>query len=186
MAEEFMIGIAAIWAALALGLIPAMTLFIGRIAFMTLDADNAAKFLRAAFQIYYLMLACFSGFAAALLALPRPIEAGMMALIAVMALYGRYWLLPIAHNLDDLRMQNRPPGQASGEGAAARTDIASEIANANHDDVEDLGEEARLEAMRTEELSIQRALIKVQSRSSFIAVIQIAFGITVVVRLAIV
>ena len=76
--------------------------------------------------------------------------------------------------------------QASGEGAAARTDIASEIANANHDDVEDLGEEARLEAMRTEELSIQRALIKVQSRSSFIAVIQIAFGITVVVRLAIV
>jgi hypothetical protein len=40
--------------------------------------------------------------------------------------------------------------------------------------------------MRTEELSIQRALIKVQSRSSFIAVIQIAFGITVVVRLAIV
>jgi hypothetical protein len=27
MAEEFMIGIAAIWAALALGLIPAMTLF---------------------------------------------------------------------------------------------------------------------------------------------------------------
>ena len=186
MAEEFMIGIAAIWAALALGLIPAMTLFIGRIAFMTLDADNAAKLLRVAFQVYYLMLACFSGFAAALLAIPRPIEAAMMALIAVMALYGRFWLLPIAHNLDDLRMQNRRPGETSAEGAVARTDIASEIANANHDDVEDLGEEARLEAMRTEELSIQRALIKVQSRSSFIAVIQITFGITVVVRLAIV
>ena len=93
MAEEFMIGIAAIWAALALGLIPAMTLFIGRIAFMTLDADNAAKFLRAAFQIYYLMLACFSGFAAALLALPRPIEAGMMALIAD---NGAVWALLVA------------------------------------------------------------------------------------------
>ena len=183
MAEEFMIGIAAIWAALALGLIPAMTLFIGRVAFMTLDADNAAKFLRAAFQIYYLMLACFSGFAAALLALPRPIEAALMALIAFMALYGRYWLLPIAHNLDDLRMQNSPQNHDS---AGAKTDIVSDIANASHDDVEDLGEEAKLEAMRTEELSIQRALIKVQSRSSFIAVIQIAIGIAVVVRLAIV
>lgn len=186
MAEEFMVGIAAIWAALALGLIPAMTLFIGRIAFMTLDADNAAKFLRTAFEIYYLMLACFSGFSAALLVLPRPIEAGMMVLVAVMALYGRYWLLPIAHNLDDLRMQNRPHDQAPVEDADADIDIVSDIANASHDDVEDLGVEAKLEAMRTEELSIQRALVKMQSRSSFIAVIQIAFGITVVVRLAIV
>ncbi len=184
MAEEFMIGVAAIWAALALGLIPAMTLFIGRVAFLSLDDANAAKFLRAAFPTYYLMLACFSGFAAALLVVPRPIEAAMMGSVASLALFARFWLLPIAHNLDDLRMERaaaqQPPQQTS--------DLADRLGVGAEGAIEGLADEIGIDADTDyrRDPDVQRALVRVQSRSSFIAIAQIGACIAVVVRLVIV
>lgn len=188
MAEEFMIGIAAIWAALALGLIPAMTLFIGRVAFLTLDEDNAAKFLRAAFKIYYPMLACFSGFAAVLLVVPRPIEAAMMASVTALALFARYWLLPIAHNLDDLRIQRLTGVPGEDQTPLKSTTLTERLGVGADGAIEGLADEIGIDAnadYRTDP-DVQRALISVQSRSSFIAIGQIGACIAVIVRLVIV
>lgn len=188
MAEEFMIGIAAIWAALALGLIPAMTLFIGRVAFQTLDEENAAKFLRVAFKTYYLMLACFAGFATVLLAIPRPIEAAMMASVAGLALFARYWLLPIAHNLDDLRIQRLSGVPVEEQTSIKTTTLTERLGVGAAGAIKGLADEIGIDAeadYRTDP-DVQRALITVQSRSSFIAIAQIGACIAVVVRLAIV
>lgn len=102
-AELLLIGVGAVNVALALGLVPAMTLFVGRMAFRELDADQARSFLRAAFPVYYAMLIGFTVVGAAALALPRPIDASVLAGVAITALFARFWLMPIAHRLDDLQ-----------------------------------------------------------------------------------
>ena len=93
-------GIAAIHVALALGLVPAMTVFFGRMAFRELDEDRARALLRACFPVYHAMLTAFSLVAAAALALPRPFDAGIMLGVAVTALFSWFWLMPLAHRLE--------------------------------------------------------------------------------------
>lgn len=101
--DPWLIGLGAINAAMALGLVPAMTLFIGRVAFRELEETVASAFLRAAFPVYYMMLLAFSGVSAAALARPRPVDAVIMLCVFITALFARYWLMPIAHRLDDLK-----------------------------------------------------------------------------------
>ena len=104
-------GIAAINVALALGLVPAMTVFFGRMAFRELDADGARRLLRACFPVYHAMLTAFSLVAAAALAMPRPFDAGLMLGVAVTALFSWFWLMPMAHRLDDMQRQGRDVGR---------------------------------------------------------------------------
>ena len=105
MENPWLIGLGAVNAALALGLAPMMTLFVGRIAYQALPEEQASAFLRAAFPVYYGLLTALSAIGAAALALPKPIEAGILAAVTLTSAFAWLWLLPIAHRLDDLREQ---------------------------------------------------------------------------------
>jgi len=107
MQSPWLIGLGAISAALALGLAPMMTLFIGRIAYRSLPEEYASTFLRAAFPVYYCILTALSVAGGAALAVPRPIEAGILAAVALTSAFAWLWLMPIAHRLDDLRQQGQ-------------------------------------------------------------------------------
>jgi polyferredoxin len=84
-----------------------MTLFVGRIAYQALPEEQASAFLRAAFPVYYGLLTALSAIGAAALALPKPIEAGILAAVTLTSAFAWLWLLPIAHRLDDLREQGQ-------------------------------------------------------------------------------
>lgn len=135
------LGVGAIASALALGLVPAMTAFMGRVAFQTLDDADASRFLRAAFPIYYRLLIIFTLIGASALALARPIDAGVLFAVAITALFARVWLLPIANRLDDLKRGGQ---------------------------------------------DVQKELLQIQGRTSFVIVAQIIALTVVVVRLAVV
>ncbi len=117
-----------------------MTAFMARVAFQALPEDHARAYLRKAFPVYYILLIAFSGVGAAALALPRPVDAGVLAAVAITAAFAWFWLLPIAHRLDDLRRDGQ---------------------------------------------DVQRELIRIQGRTSFIIVAHIAALTTVVIRLAV-
>lgn len=103
MAGEFLVGIGALFAALAFGLTPAMTVFIGRMAFQHLEEADAKSFLRAAFPIYHAMQVGSCVVAALALATLRPIDAVIMGAVAFIGLFAWLWLMPIAHRLSDLK-----------------------------------------------------------------------------------
>lgn len=107
MDQTWLVGIGAVATALALGLVPAMTVLIGRIAFQTLPEDEARAFLRAAFPVYYAFLIGFTLLGAAALAMPRPIDASVLAAVGLISLFARLWLMPIAHRLDDLQREGQ-------------------------------------------------------------------------------
>lgn len=102
MAEPWLLGMGAVNAALALGLVPTMTLFVGRVAFAALPPDHARAFLRAAFPVYHAMLMAFTVAGAAALAWHRPVDAAILGGVAVTNGFAWFWLMPIAHRLDDL------------------------------------------------------------------------------------
>jgi len=105
--NPWLIGLGAVNAALALGLAPMMTLFVGRIAYQSLPEEQASAFLRAAFPVYYGLLTALSAIGAASLALEKPVEAGILAGVGITSAFAWLWLLPIAHRLDDLRQQGQ-------------------------------------------------------------------------------
>lgn len=107
MQSPWLIGLGAISAALALGLATMMTLFIGRIAYRSLPEEYASTFLRAAFPVYYGILTALSVVGGAALAVPRPIEAGILTAVALTSAFAWLWLMPIAHRLDDLRQEGQ-------------------------------------------------------------------------------
>ena len=107
MQSPWLIGLGAISAALALGLALMMTLFIGKIAYRSLPEEYASTFLRAAFPVYYCILTALSVAGGAALAVPRPVEAGILAAVALTSAFAWLWLMPIAHRLDDLRQQGQ-------------------------------------------------------------------------------
>lgn len=187
MGDELLIGLGAVAAALSLGLIPAMTLFVGRLAFSTLDEVNAARFLRSAFQAYYIMLACFATVGGLVLAGPRPIDAVLMGGVAFLALYARLWLLPIAHRLADIKLSGMSLSIHDGEAAAAKKKkgIIGRLAASATDAVGGGAQNISLNGDDIDHRELHSALMKIQGRSSFIAVAQIGACIGVVVRLAI-
>ena len=87
----------------AVGLVAVATLF-GSMAFFsavvaphtfgTLDADTAGRYIRSIFPRYFLLIAVLAVIAAASLAVLRPIEAFVMALIAAGAIVSRQSLMP--------------------------------------------------------------------------------------------
>ncbi len=111
MNDSVLIGVGALNAALALGLVPALTVFMGRMAFRELDEDDARKLLRAAFPVYYKILLAFTAIAALALVRPYPIDAAILGGVAFVTLYAWIWLAPIAHRLDDLKRDGQDVGQ---------------------------------------------------------------------------
>jgi hypothetical protein len=103
MEQKLLIAVGAVATALALGLVPAMTVIVGRMAFKSLPEDAARDFLRAAFPVYYIMLLAFTCIGGATLALPRPVDASILGAVAFTALFAWLWLMPIAHRLDDMQ-----------------------------------------------------------------------------------
>ncbi len=103
MDQSWLVGVGAVATALALGLVPAMTAFFGRMAFRHLSAEAARTFLRAAFPIYYMLLLGFTVIGGLALALPRPVDAGILTGVAIVTLFAWLWLMPIAHRLDELQ-----------------------------------------------------------------------------------
>lgn len=103
MASEVLVGLGAIFTALAFGLTPAMTVFIGRMAFQKLEDEAATGFLRATFPVYHAMQAACAVLAALAFAMPRPIEAVVMGAVAFVGLFAWLYIMPIAHGLDDDR-----------------------------------------------------------------------------------
>jgi len=101
------IGIGAVLASLALGFVTIMMTVVGRTAFRVLPEEHALTFLRAAFPVYYALLILFTALGSALLALTHPYDAGVLACVALLALFGRFWLMPIAHRIDDLRREGQ-------------------------------------------------------------------------------
>lgn len=110
MNESLLVGIGALATALALGLVPALTVFMGRMAFRELDETDARKLLRATFPVYYKILMAFVAIAAAALVGPYPIDAAILGGVAIVTLYAWLWLTPIAHRLDDLKRDGQEVG----------------------------------------------------------------------------
>jgi len=104
MNEAVLHGVGAVATALALGFVVSVTVLVGRIAFRTLPEAGARDFLRALFPAYYVVTLAFLGVGAAALALTRPVDAGVLAAVAIVTAFAWLWLTPIAHRLDDLRM----------------------------------------------------------------------------------
>ena len=104
MAGELLVGFGALFVALAFGLTPAMTVFIGRMAFEKLEEEAAKSFLRASFPIYHAMQIGCCVVAGLALATQRPIDAGIMGAVAFIGLFAWLWLMPIAHRLDGLKL----------------------------------------------------------------------------------
>jgi signal transduction histidine kinase len=103
MSESMMIAIGAVTASFAFGLVLAVTAFIGRVAFQVLPEEQARLLLRRVFPIFYMLLFGASVIGGAALALPRPVEAGILAAVAFTTLFAWTWLMPIAHRMDDLQ-----------------------------------------------------------------------------------
>jgi len=107
MNEPVFEAIGAVAAALALGFVVSVTVVVGRIAFRVLSEDDARSFLRALFHVYYIALISFLVVGAAALALPRPVDAGVLGAVAIVTAFAWAWLTPIAHRLDDLRREGQ-------------------------------------------------------------------------------
>ena len=96
-----------------------MAFFSGVVApvtFTTLDEENAGRFVRGLFPWYYLVIAGLAILAMAALASIRPLEAAVMALIALGAYVSRQLLMPRINDHRD-RMLG---GDAEAERSFAR------------------------------------------------------------------
>lgn len=111
MNESLLVGVGALTTALAFGLVPALTVFMGRMTFRELEAADARRLLRATFPVYYKILLAFLAVGGAALAVPRPIDAAILGGVAIVTLYAWLWLSPIAHRLDDLKDEGQEVNQ---------------------------------------------------------------------------
>ena len=82
------------------------------VAFIKLPKEHAVSYIRAIFPWYYLWLIVMAGLAAFAFAWHHPLEAGLAALIVVLALGSRLFIMP---RLDRLR-----EARSAGEEAATR------------------------------------------------------------------
>lgn len=93
------------------------------VTFSALDAPNAAKHTRAIFPRYYLFVGGLAALAALALALPRPAEALLMALVAAVAAWLRLVLMPRMNPWRDAELAG--DAEAGRKFAAAhRTSVA--------------------------------------------------------------
>jgi len=97
-----------------IGLLSAATLFgsmaffsavVAPLIFVKLDAASAGSFVRGLFPWYYLIIALLSAVAAAAMAASRPIEAVIMALVALGAFISRQVLMPRINGHRDRALQ---------------------------------------------------------------------------------
>ena len=118
-----------------LGLVSVATLFgsmaffsgvIAPVAFTTLDEENAGRFVRGLFPWYYLVIAALALLAMAALAAIRPLEAVVMALIALGAYVSRQLLMPRINDHRDRMLS----GEAKAERGFARLHRLSVLINA--------------------------------------------------------
>lgn len=106
----------------ALGLIAVATLFgamaffsfvMAPLIFVKLDPASAGRFVRGIFPWYYLVVGLLAVLALAALAAVRPVDAGIMLLVALGALIARHVLMP--------RINRHRDAMLAGEAAAERT-----------------------------------------------------------------
>lgn len=81
------------------------------LVFANLDAPDAARLIRAVFPWYYLVLLVLSGLAGLLLAVPAPLEGGVMLAIASLAAFSRQLLMP---NINKLRDKSHEGDKTAG------------------------------------------------------------------------
>jgi hypothetical protein len=99
--------------AILLGAMLFFSFVVAPAVFRTLEADAAARLMRALFPHYYLVIIVLGGSGAlALASLERPLPAVGLAAVAGAAVLTRQWLIP---RLDALR-----PAKAAGDAVATR------------------------------------------------------------------
>lgn len=100
-------------------LLGGMVMFAGifaRTAFAHLPQATAAAFMRAAFASYYIAMSVLAALAAAGLVWKWPLDALVLAAVAVGFVLARQWLMPVAHRLEEEREAGLP-GAAERFGA---------------------------------------------------------------------
>jgi hypothetical protein len=81
-------------AAVLLGSMAFFSAVIAPLVFIKLDSATAGRFIRSVFPWYYLVVLVFAAVAAAALAAGRPVDAGIMAAVALAAWVSRQLLMP--------------------------------------------------------------------------------------------
>ncbi|SDE36389.1 DUF4149 domain-containing protein [Belnapia rosea] len=87
--------------ALLLGGMVFFAAVVAPLVFTRLPADQAGRFIRQLFPVYYLWLIATAGLAALALAPARPADALAMALVAALTLWLRQGLMPRINRLSD-------------------------------------------------------------------------------------
>ncbi|MBK1668132.1 hypothetical protein CKO28_08795 [Rhodovibrio sodomensis] len=104
--------LAALAAALLVGSMLFFAAMVAPMVFKVLDAVTAGRFIRRLFPVYYLGMFAFAATAAAAAALVRPVDAVVLALVALGFLYARQVLMPRINALRDREL--------AGESAAGK------------------------------------------------------------------
>ena len=104
--------LAALAAALLVGGMLFFAAMVAPMVFKVLDEATAGRFIRRLFPVYYLGMFAFAAVAAAAAAFDRPIDAVVLAVVALGFLYARQVLMP---QINAMRDQELAGEQAAGK-----------------------------------------------------------------------
>ena len=110
----FMIGLVSV--ALLLGSIAFFSGVVAPLIFTKLDEATAGQFVRSIFPWYFLVIVILSLLAAISLPVIYPLEAVMMALIAIGAMFARQFLMPRINECRDRMLEGDRKAAKSFEG----------------------------------------------------------------------
>jgi len=99
-------GLSTIAVGLLCGAMLFVSLAMAPLIFIKLEIDVAGKFVRAVFPWYYLIIIVLASLSASLLLKFAPLNAGLMALVAISAWYCRQLLMPRINEFRDRSMIN--------------------------------------------------------------------------------
>lgn len=91
---EIALVVGTLSSAVLLGSMAFFSAVMAPLVFTQLDAATAGRFIRSVFPWYYLVVLVLAALAAATLALGRPVDAGIMAAVALAAWVSRQRLMP--------------------------------------------------------------------------------------------
>jgi hypothetical protein len=93
--------LAALAAALLVGGMLFFAAMVAPMVFKVLDEATAGRFIRRLFPVYYLGMCAFAGVAAVAAAFARPVDAAVLALVALGFVYARQVLMPRINAMRD-------------------------------------------------------------------------------------